>query len=87
MNEASHKNGSTSGAKAVRSANGAKVVRSAFLSHPARTDTSVIRRILLDEGVNVRSDQDIEPGQNVHASVMENMRKADVVIAIFRRPA
>jgi hypothetical protein len=74
MSSASQKNGP---------ANGAKVVRSVFLSYPVRTDTSVIRRLLEGEGVGVRSDEDIEPGENFRASLIEGMQKADAVIAVL----
>jgi hypothetical protein len=54
-----------------------------FLSCPARTDTSVIRRVLEGEGVSVRSDENVEPGENVRASLIEGMQKADAVIAVL----
>lgn len=63
--------------------NGAKPVRSVFLSYPARTDTSIIRRVLEREGVQVRSDEDVEPGENVRTSLIDGMQKADAVIAVF----
>lgn len=63
--------------------NGARAVRSVFLSHPVRTDTSVIRRLLEREGVSVRSDEDVEPGANVRASLIEGMQKADAVVAVL----
>lgn len=74
MSSASQKNGP---------ANGAKIVRSVYLSYPVRTDTSVIRRVLEGEGVGVRSDEDIEPGDNLRASLIEGMQKADAVIAVL----
>jgi hypothetical protein len=74
MSTASQKNGP---------ANGAKAVRSVFLSHPARTDISVIRRVLEGEAVAVRSDEDVEPGQPIRASLIEGMQKVDAVIAVL----
>jgi hypothetical protein len=65
----------------------AKAMRTVFLSYPARTDTSVIRRVLNDEGVDVSSDKDVGPGMDVRASLIENMQKSDAVIAVFGDPS
>jgi hypothetical protein len=58
--------------------------RSVFLSSPARTDTSVIRRVLVGEGVNVLESEDLEEtGQLIRESLIEGMQKADAVIVVL----
>src|SRR5688572_28185206 len=65
-------------------ASGGKAVRAVFLSSDARTDTSVIRKVLEGEGVSVLSQDDIELGQSIWETVFKGIRDADVVIAVLR---
>jgi hypothetical protein len=68
-------------------ANGAVPARSVFLSHPARTDTSVIRRILEEEGVSILSAEQIETGESVRAHLVGAVQKVDALIAVIGEPS
>ncbi len=67
----------------VSSANGVKAARTVFVSSPARTDTSVIRRVLEGEGIRVLESELLEPGQLIRESLIEGIQKADAVIAVL----
>ena len=64
-------------------ADGVKSARAVFVSSPARTDTSVIRRVLEGEGISVLESELPEPGQFIRESLIEGIRKADAVIAVL----
>ncbi len=62
----------------------AGLVRSVFLSAPTRTDTSIIRKVLEEEGVRVVDFGDlIKPGQRIQELLVRGMREVDAVIVVL----
>ena len=58
--------------------------RTAFITAPPATDTSVIRRLLEQQGVNTLAADELDlPGAPLSMVVMEAMGRADIVIGVL----
>ncbi|MFL6386294.1 MAG: hypothetical protein ACJ71U_02290 [Terriglobales bacterium] len=54
-----------------------------FLSHAAKTPVAVIRKLITERGATVHDSFDIAPAQEISASLIDQIMKADAVIAVF----
>lgn len=58
-------------------------IRAVFLSTPLHTDTSLVRRILDEEGVKILFPEDVaEPGQFIRDSLIQGIQESDAVLVV-----
>lgn len=56
-----------------------------FLSHSARTPVAVIQKLIIERGATVHDSFDIAPELEISGSVIDQITKADAVIAVIEQ--